>query len=542
MATQSWTPAELMLLTFTRRAAEEMRSRAEAVADCDLHELRCGTFHAVGGQLLREHEAVSYEVIDEADSELLLAELIGELIDEQGVDDIRLPTPAEARDLLSRQREEDLPLVDLIAITAPRLVDAHRFLDLLGQRYSQRKEHERWRDYTDLLLATMTLLEGPQGPVIARELKAVLVDEVQDLNRPQRCILAALCSHGAWRICVGDLGQSIYGFRGASVAAVETAAAESQARVVRLTHNYRSVPEIVAYANSVSPVSDYAVIMTATRTSAGRAPCHRSPDNPKAEARLLGEWVNEQTTAGASLEQLAVLARGHEQLATAARVLAGAGIEFALLGRARGLVEEGRQGLVALMRLAADSSSRSGWLSLLRLCRVPTAERQELLGQLTDGDPASVLADLGAEHLTSLLSSIADRDPSSSLWRGLCLGEYGQMITAMAPDPVTRAGLVQQLLDTAPDAVDGDAFLAALTDAENMKAAGLGVRLATVHAAKGLEWPHVLLLGVREGRGGPAFAGFSRDAEAEAEERRLFYVAVTRAQETLTLLSASPRR
>lgn len=534
----AWQPQELMLLTFTRQAAEEMRERAQHICRRDLSDLRAGTFHAVAGRLLSDH-GMGCDLLDESEAQLLIAELVSAAVQEDDLGHLELPTPDVCMSVISRAAEERRDIDDVLVEVSPRHLDTHRLLDRVAGQYADRKQQMGVRDFSDLLLDAEQFLDTDLGRQFVVSLRAVLVDEVQDLNAAQRRLVAALCAAGAWQVSMGDPNQSIYGFRGADVHDLYAYAAHPDTRVVKLQTNYRSSGEIVDYANALADHNLLTVRMRSARGLTSQPVSVLAPADCGEESELVRAWAVRHLAAGSAAEDLAVLARGHDALEPAARCLVDADMQVALLGRPRGHAEEVRQGLVALMRLAGDPHHEMAWQAMLKLWRVPQGERAELAAQIAqDPDPLVACEQLGGEPVGAVMEAIRGREPGRELWQDMLWGHYGQMAAHAEPDAQRRGRMMQRLLAACPQTTaTGSAFLEAMMEGEDGSGGQPGVRLATGHASKGLEWAHVLLLGARPMRTPNAFAGWHPDHQ-EPEERRLFYVAVTRARDTLTILSA----
>jgi DNA helicase-2/ATP-dependent DNA helicase PcrA len=514
-----------MLLTFTRKAALSMRERAEEVTVCDLSELRCGTFHAVAAQLLRE-AGREFTIINETEATSLVTQLQRELLFEREIDGAEALEGERVLAYFMQAREEDLDLEELLEGAASRFSSLRSLLVDLQARYQVHKAKQSLLDYADTLWELRALLRR-QGGSVRAGLRAVLVDEVQDLNRMQREIVSLLTAEGAWRIEVGDAQQSIYGFRGAAYDAILERASAPEVNVQKLTTNYRSVAEIVALARDLGGAAG--LKLRAARPFSGSNPILLGPADPQAEAEAVLAWVRNHYEEGVPLSDLAVLARTHEHLRETEAALTGSGYQVSTLGRRGGVFEQARAYVLAFMRLAETPNDLRIWQQLLPLLGADPEEEEVHLALLVASVQPLALAATLTDDLAcqQLLAELAGGHANYWLWE--------QVSRQLLGGVFTEVDLAKLILIGDHDG-EGTSYLTELVAAsEEARDLEAGVRVGTIHAAKGLEWPHVMVVRCSYG----AFPSARSVAEDNlAEERRLFYVAITRAAESLVVCEA----
>jgi DNA helicase-2/ATP-dependent DNA helicase PcrA len=561
-------PQRLLLLTFSRRAALELERRVGNVLHHALGYastqpapgLRwAGTFHAVGARLLREYApriglADDFSVADRADAE----DLMGWVRQDLGFAATRRRFPAKATCLAicSRVVNARTPLAEALQATFPWCAVWHDELRLLFAAYAAEKQQQRVLDYDDLLLAWAEMLGDPG---LAREIGArfdhVLVDEYQDTNRLQASILLRLKPDGRGLTVVGDDAQSIYSFRAAEVRNILDfpSAFEPPARIVALTRNYRSTQPILDAANAVIALASegHAKTLQAERASPERPALVRVADE-SAQATWVADEVLRQREAGLALKEQAVLFRSSHHSAALELELARRGIPYAKYGGLRFLEAAHVRDLLAVLRLAQNPRCKAACLRVAQLVSGvgPASARRLAEAMQTAADPAAALVAFRPPP-----SAAAQWRPFAALYAALrhdapWPGELERVAAWYAPqlerlhaDAAVRAADLAQLARIAATYPSRERFLTELTldppDATSDES-GPAQRdddyliLSTIHSAKGQEWGAVYLLNAVDGCL-PSDLATGAAAEIE-EERRLLYVAMTRARHHLSLL------
>ncbi len=554
-------PERILLLTFTRRAADDMMARAAAV--CTRPEaarrLQGGTFHAVAHQVVSTHtealglpEAVS--VLDRADS----VDVMDLLRHDHGLADggARMPTASALVDLYSRAVSTGTPARTVLTRDFPWLephVDA--IVDLF-RGYVTRKRSRGLLDFDDLLLAWRSLLADAEvGAGIAARWDHVLVDEYQDVNQTQVDIVRMLRPTGTGLTVVGDDAQAIYGFRGSDSAhLLNLTEAFDDVTVVRLEQNFRSRQPLLDLANAVRPQgsADHGLRLHSARTGGVRPTLIRCHDAP-AEARAVADAVLEHAANGRLLRDQAVLMRtGHHSDLLEVELTARR-IPYVKFGGLKFLAAAHVKDLVAALRVTINRVDEVAWYRLLRLHDGIGPARARVLLELVAapdltgdwvGESVAAAPAMSRSALAATLGGVvAARAAATVSERGArCVNFLRPLLTARYRDAVARLADLDRLLGAAAAAPDLAAFVAELTldpPASTSDLAGPPhldedyLVLSTVHSAKGLEWPIVHVLHLADG----AFPSDMSLGSQEGllEEQRLFYVAVTRAADELSL-------
>lgn len=560
-------PEAIALVTFTRRAAHEMIQRAGALLDGRLAHVRGGTFHSLCADLLRRHAPrvglpPRFTILDAEDA----ADLLDLLRTERRLDraEVRFPRKKTLAAVASAVAATGRDLDDVLADDFRSLL-RHRdtLAELLGA-YAARKRALGMADYDDLLTHTLALFATHDDVrrAEAARLRHVLVDEYQDVNHAQADLVAALSSVHGNVTMVGDEAQSIYGFRGASVRHIlDVPARYPGARVLRLERNYRSVQPVLDLANRVTAgaAEGYAKVLVAAGTEAGEKPAMILAPDDDWEARFVAQMVLERREAGVPLARQAVLMRASWCSFTLEAELSRRGIPFVKVGGLRLAEAAHVKDVVAHLRVAENAADTVAWNRILRLVDgVGTATAHRLLAWIeqasTTGDPdgpgqaALALRDAtvrlparaadGLAHLTATLADLraSDAPPDQQVER--LLAYYAPLLPRLYPDDhADRAADLDALAAIAARHRSRAAFLDALAlDPLDLTAEASDATLrdeaplvlSTIHSAKGLEFDTVFLLHALDGVLPHAQA--SRTAGGEEEERRLLYVAVTRAE------------
>ena len=549
-------PAErIVLLTFSRRAAAELIGRAEAWAGAEaLAGAWAGTFHAVGHRILSRWGAAagldrSTSLLDAADAADLLA-LVRDEVAPAGEPVRRRARKEVLAGALSRVVNTATPLPEVLAQHYPWCRDQEAEIRAAFLAYVARKRSRGLVDYDDLLVLWRAVLREPDlGASIASRFDHVLVDEFQDVNDLQVDILAALADGGATVTAVGDDAQAIYGFRGGSARHVLDFPDRFGADVVALTRNHRSTPEVVAVANRVwaAAAERHDKELVAVRPG-GPRPVLRTAADEHAEVRAVCTQLLGAIDRGIPLRAQAVLFRTGHHADLLELELAARRIPFVKYGGLRFLEARHVKDLLALCRIAVNDRDDLAWFRILqRLDGVGPGRARRMVAALeTAGGSPDALVAAGiapheaAERLDTLATAVRVGDGDTA-------GEVVARCRAwLAPtlerdrDAEARDADLARLAELAAATDDLSTFLADLTLDPPASTSGLAgpptldddvLTLSTIHSAKGGEWDVVHLLHVADGNL-PSDLATGDPAQLE-EERRLLYVAVTRARTEL---------
>jgi DNA helicase II / ATP-dependent DNA helicase PcrA len=554
-------PGRILLLTFSRRAAAELLHRAEQAAGPAAGRVTWGgTFHAVANRLLRRHGAAlgldaSFTVLDQADGADLLALVRDELRD--GTTPARRTARKDTMAaILSRVVNTRVALSVVLARHYPWCTDERDELRDTFAAYTRRKRSHQVLDYDDLLLCWHALLESPAAaPAITTCFDHVLVDEYQDTNALQADILERLAAGGACITAVGDDGQAIYSFRAATQRNILEFPQRFGADVVLLTENHRSTPPILATANAVlrEAADRHPKELWSTRPTGPRPELVSCADEA-AQSTAVCSRILEQLDAGVPLRAQAVLFRAGHHSDLLELELAARRIPYIKYGGLKFLEAAHVKDLVALLRLVENPRDELAWFRVLQLLDgVGAATARRITGALglasVDAPlaPVTALAALpglppGVDALAAALGDAAGPalrarpgaqvervrewlDPLlARRYRGLAarIADLEQLTRAAEAAPSLERFLVDLALD--PPASTGDLAGPPHLDDDVLT-------LSTIHSAKGCEWDVVHLLHVTDGNIPSDMA--CGDDEGVEEERRLLYVAVTRARDRL---------
>ena len=567
----SGVPAErMLLLTFTRRAAREMVTRAQALVDSGGRgsaagghargpraRIQGGTFHSVAHRVLRRHAASlglpeGFSVLDTADA----ADVIDLVRHELGLTDAtgrRFPRKATILDLSSRAVNTQQPLSTVVDQQAPWCLDRIEPLAELCRGYVARKRELGVLDFDDLLLYWRALARDDRiGPSLAGDLDHVCVDEYQDVNALQVDILRALRQSDDRLTVVGDDSQAVYGFRGASPRhLLDIADAFPGIETVLLEQSYRSSQPILDVANALgddAPEGFHARLRAVDPTG-NRPELVRCADDDT-QVQAVCERVLAHREEGIALKEQAVLVRAAHHSDLLEIELGRRRIPYVKYGGLRYLEAAHVKDLVCLFRMADNPHDRLAWFRVLQLLDgVGPATADKVLTALgvgLGGSEGEVLlrwplaADLlpsgAAEPAEHLVRALRRADEESTGSHAARLRDVLAPLVARAyPDGAARCADLEALVAAAAESQRLSDLAADLTLEAPSSTGDLAgppvidedwLVISTVHSAKGLEWDVVHLLNATDG-GFPSDMAIG-DKEGIEEERRLFYVAVTR--------------
>jgi DNA helicase II / ATP-dependent DNA helicase PcrA len=555
--------SRILLLTFTRRAADDMLARVESVVarrGGSPDERICGgTFHAVAHRIIRAYaESFSlppaFSVIDPAD--------VADVLDSLRADhDLvgakrRAPRAQVCADIYTRCVNTQTTIADVVAGSYPWCRDFTEQLAGLFRAYVAHKRGHALVDFDDLLLLWRAALADPAaGPALRGLFDAVLVDEYQDVNAVQAEIVRLLRPDGQGLTCVGDDAQAVYGFRGADPEHLRAlAGAYPELTVIRLVRNYRSKDAVLRLANTVRPQSDGLELELTGVRGTGLAPQLVRCYDEATQAREIAARVLDAHECGRLLREQAVLVRAAHHSDVVEVELTARGIPFVKYGGLRFTEAAHVKDFMAAARIVANPADNLAWFRVVRLHEgIGPATARRIVDGLRPADPRpferwpAAVDTVPARYRSAVAATMTALAGAADLERTAdravaILAALADPLKARYPDHTARIADLQRLADAAssrPSLHDALVELALDPPVSASDLAGAPrldddyVVISTVHSAKGLEWPVVHLPHLVDGAVPSDMALGS--PEGLAEERRLFYVAVTRARDELYL-------
>lgn len=546
---QTGTPTNrILMLTFTRRAAKEMLIRLEKDLGPATKTITAGTFHHFCLQIMRRiPKSFGVEdrtVIDRDDSKSLVQLIRGEVVEKKHKKEF--PKAATLLNYLSYAKNCCLPLAEYLVNFTELDEEFCSLIETIGKRYELRKAERKYLDYDDILHLFVKGIE--KNPELAKKIGGlyhhILVDEMQDTNPLQWRILQALSN--AKLFCVGDDAQSIYAFRGADFKNIHSFTERlPDSNVFKLEQNFRSTQEILDISNWLLKKSsiDYNKQLTAARGK-GLSPRLIDFESKYDEASWIASDLMERKENDANWSDHMVLVRSAWAAKTLEGSLIDAGIPYRFVGGTSLLEAAHVKDLLSLCRAALNRTDELAWIRYLKCWpRIGDATASRVVSALLDADPAEEIESLlrqkiakREEIIEGILAIQAQRgNPSEAIKQGMALME--QTFMTRYDRWESRASDLRLLSDLACRYKDLLGFVEAYTldpvsnsEAERIEEDDL-VTVITVHSAKGAEAPVCYCLGVQPGAY-PHIRSLG-DRDAEEEERRVLYVAFTRAQDEL---------
>lgn len=563
-------PRRILLMTFSRRAASEMSRRVERICAQVIGSKSgiindalawSGTFHGIGARLLRMYAEqiglnVDFTIHDREDS----ADLMNLVRHELGLSktESRFPTKGTCLSIYSRTVNSQTPLNEVLRNNFPWVAGWEEQLKQLFAAYVEAKQIQNVLDYDDLLLYWAQMVSDPDlADDIGNRFDHVMVDEYQDTNRLQSSVLMALKPGGLGLTVVGDDAQSIYSFRAATVRNILDFPKEFSpaADIITLDRNYRSTQTILSAANGVIDLARerFTKNLWTDRQSAERPKLLTVKDETD-QANYIVEQVLENRESGMTLKQQAVLFRASSHSGPLEVELTRRNIPFVKFGGLKFLDSAHVKDMLAVLRFAQNPRDRVAGFRLLKM--IPGIGSQtagRILDAITaDPEPLMALAEIPAppksgKDWLSFLKLLEGLRKAGAGWPAdiaQARDWYEPHLDRIHEDAETRKADLLQLEQIAAGYPSRERFLTELTlDPPDATSDQAGVPLldedylilSTIHSAKGQEWRAVFMLNVVDGCI-PSDLGAGTTHEIE-EERRLLYVGMTRAKDSLTLIT-----
>lgn len=552
-------PENILLVTFTNKASREMLSRVELLTGGNVKLPWAGTFHHVAYKILKQYASLlgyqnNFTILDSEDSRDLFKICVkGEGIDRTQK---RFPSPRVISSIVSYARNAMTTVADVLDVQHPSWLEHADTLSRIAEEYRKRKLEANAMDFDDLLTNLyLLLLKSPRvREKFAGQFRYVLVDEYQDTNKIQAAIVDQFASVHKNILVVGDDAQSIYSFRAAEIQNILGFEDKYEnAKVHRLETNYRSTPEILALANDVITrnVSQYEKELVSIVNSLTKPEVQAFADATE-EAEFVAQRILELRDEGVPLSGMSVLFRAAFHSQALEMELAKRDIPYDYRGGVRFFERAHIKDVLAYLRIFANVNDSIAWSRVLNMqVGIGPVGSQKIIQKIQQEVQADELSELGsllssrgqvgwADFMSIYTDMQKAQHTPVNLINAVLNSRYTDYLENEYPDYRERIEDVRQLGVFAERAKDLNQFLAEASMQESY--AGARARdthsddednlvLSTIHQAKGLEWDAVFVLNVSAGQ-------FPHDRALRSEngleeERRLFYVAVTRAKKFL---------
>lgn len=570
LLSQGIRPGEILLLTFTNKAAKEMLHRVQDLTGIEPQRFWGGTFHSLGHRALRIYgEAIgvprNFTILDADESETLLKQTVNDL-DKLFFKDKTNPRPGPLFDVLSLARNTQLSIADTVQKNFPQYSEiAHRF-PAFAAAYTAKKREQNVLDYDDLLESWLRLLlESPEvANYFAHRFRHILVDEYQDTNTLQSQIVDRLAAHHCV-MAVGDDAQCIYSWRGANFENIMTFPDRHPETVIhRIETNYRSTPEILNLANGVLLAQPkgrhFDKELRAARGHSQKPYVVQTMDDREQAEFILKRIRSLVEDDGVSLNDIAILYRSHFLALEVQLALSRAGLPYHITSGVKFFERQHIRDLVALLRFVYNPADQQAWQRIAVLLpkigekgaiKIYDAAldharlmQKNFLDVLNTDDVRSKVAKDARDdwiNFTASLVQVAETmqsaKPADAVQTAID-GWYGDYLKGAFADYLDRLDELKALVGFAQRFDETQDFLAQIvllnseTSDRHVESDTEAIKLTTVHQSKGLEYDVVFLIGLADGQFPGRRSIESGDVE---EERRLFYVAVTRAKNELYL-------
>ena len=580
-------PRNILLLTFTNKAARQMLDRVANLLPVDASGLWGGTFHSIGNRMLRRHgSALGYSsgftIMDREDQK----DLINTVVASAGIDpkEIRFPKGDVLAEIFSFAVNTETPMEELLAEKFPYFLPLLDKIKDVHARYEKKKKATNSMDFDDLLEKTLLMVRQHEGVAAfyRRQFQFILVDEYQDTNKIQADLVDTLARDHRNIMVVGDDAQSIYSWRGANFKNIlEFPKRYPDAQVFKIEMNYRSVPEVLEVANAAicSNVEQFRKNLAPTRDSNAVKPAVVALNDGSEQAQFVAQRILELRDEDVDLSDIAVLYRAHYHAIELQLELSRRGIPYQITSGIRFFEQAHIKDVTSFLRFVANPRDEVAFKRMVKLLPGIGNRSADNLWNAWDKSIGTV-AGVGDAGSKTASATAGGSDPGYSFggrllamkvgarskkpWEQLAftldeIAPAGQpnapseMITSVVEaiyddyaklnftNYELRSEDLNQLAAFARQFKDVHEFLSQLALISNVDAEAApnqtgdkeAVNLSSVHQAKGLEFHAVFIIWLTDGMFPSARSLDARDALEE--ERRLFYVAITRARDELYL-------
>ena len=567
-------PRNLLLLTFTNKAAREMMERVRELISRDLSDLWSGTFHSIGNRILRRHAdevglTRSFSIMDRDDQKSLMNTVIAECdIDTK---QRKFPKADVLISIFSLCENTSTPLEDILDYRYPYFEEWAEEIAQVGERYLAKKLETNSVDFDDLLLLPLKLFRANKElcELYQQRFQYLLVDEYQDTNSVQSELIHLLAQPQNSVMVVGDDAQSIYSWRGADMDNILSFPDRyPQGTVYKIETNYRSVPEVLNLSNAAisANLKQFKKTLVAARAGGAMIPALVPLEDPRAQANFIAQRIEELQSEGVELKEIAVLYRAHHQSLEVQMELTSRGLPFEITSGLRFFEQAHVKDVAAFLRFVTN---RKDEVSFKRFCLMlpgvgaATASKLWRLwlktGLSHDVDPPVSFSDhmlkfsvpakakKDWEQVCYTLDELAPAGKfsrPSEMITSVVEGVYDEFMKVTFDNYDHRRQDIEQLALYAEDFEDilellGQLSLMSTVDGDPSRDRetkdGDQIVLSSIHQAKGLEWKVVFLIWLTDGMFPNGRVLEADDLDLFEEERRLFYVALTRSKDQLYL-------
>ncbi len=560
-------PSSILLLTFTNKAAREMLDRISMLVGPWAKGVWGGTFHAIANRLLRSFASTigytsSFSILDESDAKALMKAVLKDAKIDPKVR--RFPSPSILRNVLSYSRNTGALFKEAVEIKHPNFMDCVNDMEWICSEYQKRKQQSNAMDFDDLLWNWLQLMESQSAIAnqISSRFRYILVDEYQDTNALQASIIGELGKEHKNIFVVGDDAQSIYAFRGADIKNILSFPDTwPNTNIFKLVSNYRSTPQILDLANaSLSFNQNQFEKNLVGLKDPGVKPTVIACSSARQEASYIVDKILALKSQGLALANIAVLFRASSHSQVLEFELMKRDIPFEYRGGLKFFERAHIKDVLSYMRLWINIKDESAWIRVLTMQNgigaTTTSIILEQIRKSSSKETASIFAEInvpvrgqtGWTEIQSIFVSLNEASPGAMVRVIANSTNYKNYLEAEYTDWRDRFEDLEQLAIFADAYPDLASFLADVTldDAsfrreQNLENGRLGrvtsneerLILSTIHQAKGLEWDTVFIIHLTN-KDFPSPRALEEDGAIE-EERRLFYVASTRARNCLFL-------
>ncbi len=555
-------PQSILLLTFTRKASQEMLRRASVLLDGRCDNVSGGTFHSFANSLLRKYAPLigfgnAFTILDQGDSEdvinLLRTQFLGKDAEKK-----RFPRKNTLNTIMSKSVNTLNSINKILEAEYPHYLEYANSIEQLKERYDGYKVKHNLMDYDDLLLHLVALLKGNVGirDALSKQYEYVMVDEYQDTNKLQSEIVKLLCSQHSNIMVVGDDSQSIYSFRGANFRNIMDFPKDFPgAKVITIEENYRSTQPILSLTNQIitNAVEKYPKNLFTQKQDLGASPQVVAAHSENYQSQYVTQKILELREDGVSLNDIAVLFRNGYMSFDLEIELTKANVPFVKYGGMKFIEAAHVKDIISHLRVLENPKDAVSWHRILLLLDgVGPKAAQTIIDDVVAGNLniknftpeyfAKVRSGESAKELFQALFSIQSEDISVHDKVEAILKYYKPILKKQYDDHQKRQKDIEVFQNIAERYRSLGSFLSDMAleppnesqvDIEEEGSEDEFLTLSTIHSAKGLEWHTVFVIYALDGMF-PSSRAAASEQDME-EERRLMYVACTRAKVNLII-------